>query len=76
MAAAVVAAERAVRDAPLTDGAALDPNAAVLPIDATLRDALSVILSADTNVLTIAGVDGRPVGTLGLGAIRRATHQD
>ena len=61
---------------PLTDGAALDPNAPVLPIDATLRDALSVILSADTNVLTIAGVDGRPVGTLGLGAIRRATHQD
>ena len=61
---------------PVTDGAALDPNASVLPIDATLRDALSVILSADTNVLTIAGVDGRPVGTLGLGAIRRATHQD
>jgi osmoprotectant transport system ATP-binding protein len=61
---------------PLTDGAVLDPNAPVLPIDATLRDALGIILSADTNILTIAGPDGQPVGTLGLGAIRRATHQD
>jgi osmoprotectant transport system ATP-binding protein len=61
---------------PLTDGAALDPNAPVLPTDATLRDALGIILSADTNILTIAGADGQPVGTLGLGAIRRATHQD
>jgi len=61
---------------PVTDGAALDPNAPVLPIDATLRDALGVILSADTNLLTIVGVDGHPVGTLGLGAIRRATRQD
>jgi hypothetical protein len=48
----------------------------VLPTDATLRDALGIILSADTNILTIAGADGQPVGTLGLGAIRRATHRE
>jgi CBS domain-containing protein len=60
---------------PLTDDTALDPNAPVLSIDATLRDALGILLSADTNILKIAGVEGQPVGTLDLGAIRRATHR-
>ena len=61
---------------PLAAGPAPDPSAPVLSIDATLRDALGILLSADTNVLTIVGVDGQPAGTLDLSAIRRATHQE
>ena len=57
-------------------GAAPNPKAPALPTDATLRDALGLLLSADTEVLTILGAESQPVGTLGLGAIKRATHQE
>ena len=50
-----------------------DPTAPTLPPTATLREALNLLLTADTGTLTILDNDGNPIGTLDLEAIKRAT---
>ncbi len=55
---------------------ALSPAAPTLPISASLREGLGILLGADTNSLTVVDEAGRPVGTLNLQAIKRATHRE
>jgi osmoprotectant transport system ATP-binding protein len=61
---------------PLREGAVPQSDSSTLPVDATLRDALGILLSADTDTLTIVSEQGQPVGTLSLDAIKKATHHE
>ncbi|MGA7733764.1 MAG: CBS domain-containing protein, partial [Chloroflexia bacterium] len=56
-------------------GPASDPSASTLPPTATLREALNILLSADTHALTIVDNENNPIGTLDLEAIKRATDE-
>lgn len=47
-----------------------------LPATATLREALGLLLSSDSDVLVVKGNDGARVGMLTLEAIKKATHKD
>jgi osmoprotectant transport system ATP-binding protein len=56
-------------------GLASDPSAPTLPPTATLREALNILLSINTNALTILDNENNPIGTLDLEAIKRATDE-
>ncbi|MEO5951277.1 MAG: ABC transporter ATP-binding protein [Chloroflexia bacterium] len=60
---------------PLTNAQA-SVNVSRLHSTATVREALGLLLSSDSDTLVITDVDDRVVGTLNLDAIRLATHTD
>ena len=49
-------------------------QAPTLPATATLREALGILLSSDTDKLIIVDNEGQPIGTLDLQALKRATQ--
>jgi osmoprotectant transport system ATP-binding protein len=59
--------------------APMNPKAATgrtISSDATLREALNLLLSSSADTLVVMGEDGQAVGTLDLSTIRRATREE
>ena len=59
---------------PLSPDSTLDLSVPTLPTTATLREALNILLSTDTDKLMITDAAGNPIGTLNLQAVKRAAH--
>jgi osmoprotectant transport system ATP-binding protein len=60
-----------VRDAMTAPAPADVPPVPAVSADATLRDALALLLAAEPASIAVVDGDGRPVGTISLAAVRR-----
>jgi predicted transcriptional regulator len=56
-------------------GASTSTGGPSMPITATLRDALSVLISESTDALPVTDKDGSVIGTVGVEQINRALRR-
>jgi osmoprotectant transport system ATP-binding protein len=62
-----------LQSTPMSSMAAAGPT---ITSNATLREALNLLLSSSADTLVVTREDGQPVGTLDLNTIRRATREE